>query len=290
MDAGYNEAVEKRRMCPNCRAFISITDRVCPYCDAQLGPRAVDVRGSQFAASLMPRANLTSFVILIINVTLFLIELIVNYRLSHAGPQALSFGTLVGLGAKYTPLIHSGQTWRLITAGFLHGGILHIAMNSWALFDLVGEVEQFYGTSRLVVAYVFSTFTGFLLSLLWSPGALSMGASAPCFGLIGIMLAMGLRQRSDPMAQAVRAYYSRWAVYALVFSFLPGIDIAAHIGGFLGGFLVGLLGGLPGLPNTPRETVWKVLAGLAIALTLYAFWQDYRFFSAFSRQMSNSVI
>jgi rhomboid protease GluP len=286
----YNEAVEKRRMCPNCRAFINVTDRVCPYCDAQLGPRAVDIRSSQTAASFMPRANVASIVILIINVTFFLIELIVNYRFFHAGPQALNFGTLVGLGAKYAPLIYSGQTWRLITAGFLHGGFLHIAMNSWALFDLVGEVEQFYGTSRLIVAYIFSTITGFFLSTLWHPGAPSLGASAACFGLIGIMLAMGLRQRSDPMAQAVRAYYSRWAVYALVFSFLPGIDIAAHIGGFVGGFLVGLLGGLPGLPNTPRETVWKVLAGLAIVLTLYAFWQDYRFFSVFSRQISGTVV
>jgi rhomboid protease GluP len=288
--SGYNEAVEKRRMCPNCRAFISITDRICPYCDAQLGPRAIDLRGSQIAASFLPRANVTSVVILIINVAFFLIELIVNYRLFNSGPQSLNFGTLVGLGAKYAPLVYGGQTWRLITAGFLHGGILHIAMNSWALFDLVGEVEQFYGTSRLIVAYIFSTITGFLLSLLWNPRVPSIGASAACFGLIGIMLAMGLRRRSDPMAQAVRAYYSRWAIYALVFSFLPGIDIAAHIGGFVGGFLIGLLGGLPGLPNTPRETIWKVLAGLAIALTLYAFWQDYRFFSVFTRQVSHTVV
>ena len=277
-------------MCPNCRAFINITDRVCPYCGAQLGPRAVDLRSSQIAASFLPRANVTSVVILLINITFFLIELIVNYRLFNSGPQSINFGTLVGLGAKYTPLIHSGQTWRLITAGFLHGGILHIAMNSWALFDLVGEVEQFYGTSRLIVAYIFSTITGFWLSLLWHPSAPSIGASAACFGLIGIMLAMGLRQRSDPMAQAVRAYYGRWAVYALIFSFLPGIDIAAHIGGFAGGFFIGLVGGLPNLPNSPRETVWKVLAGLTIAITLYTFWQDYRFFSIFAKQVSNTVV
>ncbi len=277
-------------MCPNCRAFIDITDRICPYCDAQLGPRAIDLRGTQFVSSFLPRANVTSSVILILNVSFFLIELIVNYRLFNSGPQALNLGTLVGLGAKYAPFIHAGQTWRLITAGFLHGGILHIAMNSWALFDLVGEVEQFYGTSRLIVAYIFSTFTGFLLSLLWYPHVTSMGASAACFGLIGIMLAMGLRQRSDPMAQAVRTYYGRWAVYALVFSFLPGIDIAAHVGGFAGGFLIGLIGGLPSLPNTPREKVWKVLAGLAIAITLYAFWQDYRFFYVFTKQISNTVV
>ena len=57
-----------------------------------------------------------------------------------------------------------GQWWRLITAGFLHGGILHILMNSWVLFDLGAEVEQIYGTSRLIVFYFVSTVTGFWAS------------------------------------------------------------------------------------------------------------------------------
>jgi rhomboid protease GluP len=171
----------------------------------------------------------------------------------------------------------------LITAGFLHAGFFHIAMNSWALFILVREVEQFYGTSRLIVAYVFSTFTGFWMSLLWSH-SLSLGASAACYGLIGIMLAMGLR-RKDPLAYAVRAYYGQWVVFGLLLSILPGIDIAAHIGGFIGGFVIGVAGGLPGLPNSPREVTWKVLAALAITLTLYAFVQDYMSYRLLLRQV-----
>jgi rhomboid protease GluP len=284
------KAVEKRRMCPNCRAFISISDRVCPYCGVNLGPRAIDLRASQFAASLLPRANLSSLIILVINIAFFLLELIVNYRIFGASPENLRLEVAIILGAKYGPLIHQGQYWRLITAGFLHGGFIHIAMNSWALFDLVGEVEQFYGTSRLIVAYIFSTITGFWLSMLWRPSSPSLGASAACFGLIGIMLAMGLRRRSDPLAQAVRAFYGRWAVYALAFSFLPGfsIDIAAHVGGLAGGFLIGLVGGLPGLPNTPRETVWKVLAGIVLAITLYALVQDYLTFQQFLAQIKRS--
>jgi hypothetical protein len=68
-------------MCPSCRAFITIGDRVCPYCGVQLGPRAVDMRPSEFAASFLPQANLTSIIILVINVAFFLAELAVNYRL-----------------------------------------------------------------------------------------------------------------------------------------------------------------------------------------------------------------
>ena len=134
------KAVEKRRMCPNCRAFISISDRVCPYCGVNVGPRAIDLRASQFTASLLPRANLSSLIILVINIAFFLVELIVNYRIFNASPENLRIEVAVILGAKYGPLIHAGQYWRLITAGFLHGRFIHIAMNSWALFDLVGEV------------------------------------------------------------------------------------------------------------------------------------------------------
>lgn len=271
-------------MCPNCRAFITTKDRVCPYCGVQLGPRAIDMRAAQLASSFVPRANLTSIIFLIINAAFFVAEIIASSRLTGGSPaNGVSSQALVLFGAKFAPLIHEGQWWRLITAGFLHAGFFHIAMNSWALWVLIGEVEQFYGTSRLIVAYVFSTFTGFLLSLLWSR-SLSLGASAACYGLIGIMLAMGLR-RNDPLSLAVRAYYRQWVIFGLLLSLLPGVDIAAHIGGLAGGFLVGLVAGLPGLPNSPREMVWKAMAGLAIAVTLYAFWQDYISYHALLRQI-----
>ena len=97
------------------------------------------------------------------------------------------------------------------------------------------------------------------------------------------MLAMGLR-RNDPLAQAVRAYYRQWVIFGLLLSLLPGVDIAAHIGGLAGGFVVGLVGGLPGLPNSPREMLWTTLAGLGIAITLYAFWQDYISYRILLRQ------
>ncbi len=265
-------------MCPNCRAFITTSDRICPYCGIQLGPRAVDMRATRFAASFIPQANLTSTVILVINLAFYLAEVVVSYKLTRS--TDISGQAAILFGAKYGPLIHAGQYWRLITAGFLHGSIMHILMNSWSLFILVREVEQFYGTSRLIFAYFFSTLTGFWLSYLWAPRSLSLGASAACFGMFGIMLAMGLRNRADPLAQAVRAHYGQWFVIGLVLSLMPGIDMAAHVGGFAGGFAVGWLGGLPGLPNTPRETFWRVLAGIAIAFTLYAWLQDLRSYHA----------
>ncbi len=281
-------------MCPNCRAFITIADRVCPYCNAQLGPRAIDMRASQLAASMMPRANLTSMIVLIVNCTLFLIEVVVGAQLSHTSVLGnvwnVNTAVAIILGAKQGQLIAAGQWWRLITAGILHGGLIHLAMNSYALWILVSEVEQFYGTGRLVVAYVVSTYVGFLFSYLGSPMVPSLGASAAAFGLIGIMLAMTIRRRSDPLVQMVRAQYGQWLIFSLVLSFYSRVDLAAHIGGLIAGFLIGLVAGLPGLPRSPRETLWKILATIAVLVVVYALIQDYFSFQALVRQMQNSDV
>lgn len=276
-------------MCPNCRAFITVTDRVCPYCGVQLGPRAIDLRASQFAASLLPRANLTATVFVIVNVAFYLAELILSYKLFNSSLGAFDPRVAALMGDKnayFIVVFH--QWWRLITAGFLHGGWLHIAMNAWTLFILVTEAEMFFGTSRVVVTYVFSTFTGFWLSMVWSPHSSSLGASAACFGYFGLMLSMVLRRRSDPLVQAVRSHYGQWLIFGLVLSILPGVDLAAHIGGLLGGFVVGLIAGMPGLPNTPRETLWKILAVAAVGITVYAFWLDYLSYHALIRQLGST--
>jgi hypothetical protein len=95
------------------------------------------------------------------------------------------------------------------------------------------------------------------------------------------MMAIGLR-RDNPMAQAVRNYYRRWAIYGIIFSFMPfmRIDIAAHLGGLAGGFIVGLVVGLPGLPTSPRERTMQAIAAFMVALTVYCFFADFRFFQA----------
>jgi rhomboid protease GluP len=241
----------------------------------QLGPKAIEVRTASAGLGL-PSAHATSIIILTINLALYLATTVASMRQGAGIVWSIPIQVLVDFGAKYTPYILSGgEWWRLITAGFLHGGILHILMNSWVLFDLIAEVEAFYGTSRLLVVYLFSTITGYLASMIFLPYSPSIGASAACFGLIGVMLAIGLR-RNNPMAQMIRAYYRRWAIYALVFSFLPGIDLAAHLGGLAGGFLFGLVAGLPGHPQSARERFWQIAAAVAVGITAFSFFLDFR--------------
>jgi rhomboid protease GluP len=218
---------------------------------------------------LIPHARFTTVMILLINTGLYLAMAVESARSGAGGGLDLDLQTLYRFGAKHGPPM---EWWRLITAGFLHGGLMHILMNSWVLFDLGTQVEDSFGTSRYLVIYFFSTITGFLGSLYWS-NALSVGASAGITGLIGAMIALGVRDRSAYGA-AVRSFYTRWALYTLVFglvaTFFFPIDNAAHIGGLAGGFIVAYVAGTPGF-SRPVERIWQIAAGLSIALTALAF-------------------
>jgi rhomboid protease GluP len=247
--------VDKRRMCPNCRAFVTTSDRICPYCQVPLGPRAVDRRNpGEILGGLIPHARFTTVMILLINGALFVAQYFLP-EVTQAGQSLPAF-------------MMQGQYWRLITAGFLHGGLLHILMNSWVLFDLGAEVESFYGTSRMIVFYVVSTITGFATSSHF--GHASVGSSAGIYGLIGAMLAFGFTDRSS-LGMQVKSLYTRWVIYGLALSFLPGIDFWAHVGGFSGGFIAGWLASTPRARLMWKEPLMKVLAGACIFATLVAF-------------------
>jgi rhomboid protease GluP len=253
-------------MCPNCRAFITTSDKVCPYCDMKLQPAAAQRRSpSPLLGGLIPHARFTTVVILLINTGLYIAMAI------HSG-SAMDFSgrTMLDFGAKWGPALQAGQWWRLITAGFLHGGLWHILMNSWVLFDLGAATEESYGTPRFLVFYIFSNVTGFYASYLWAPGSLSVGSSAGIFGLLGAMIALGVRDRTSYGA-AIRAHYVQWGIYALLLSALfSATDNAAHIGGLAGGFAVAYLAGTPRYSPT-AERLWEIAAGGVVLVTAIAF-------------------
>jgi len=182
----------------------------------------------------------------------------------------LSGSTLFLFGAKEPSYIFHGEWWRLITAGFLHASVIHIAMNSWGLYDLGAQAEEAFGSGRMLVIYVTSSITGFLASSIFAP-SLSVGASAGIFGLIGAMIAFGVNQRSS-VGSFVKSAYTRTAVWALVISFMiPYTDNWAHMGGLAGGFVVAYLAGHPSWSHPRQERYWNI-AGLAVsALVLVSF-------------------
>jgi rhomboid protease GluP len=251
-------------MCPNCRAFVTTSDKVCPYCEVRLGPPPrVRMNQGNILGGLIPQVRFTTVMILLINTALYIAN-----ELSpqiNVGGGKMGLVNLLGTSLPW-PMDH--EYWRLVTAGFLHGGIIHILMNSWGLFTLGAEVEQIYGTSRLMVFYFFSTVTGFLFSSL--AHNVSVGSSAGIFGLIGALLAFAVTDKSA-LGANVKAMYSQWLIFGLVMSFIPHVDFFAHIGGLAGGFVAGYLASTPRARLMWKEPLIRGLAAASLVLTAGAF-------------------
>ena len=273
--------MDNRRMCPQCRAFITAKDRVCPYCNEEVGERAIDRRSpADILGGLIPHNRFATVMILVVNFGLYIASVLYSMSSGNAGAfMDLDGQTLYRFGAKYPPSILAGEWWRLVTAGFLHGGLIHIAMNSWVLYDLGAQVEELFGSSRFLVFYLIATISGFAASTFWSP-AISVGASAGMFGLIGVMIALGVQSRTA-MGEAIRGMYVRWAIYGLLFGLLPyfHVDNAAHIGGLAGGFIGGYLAGVPGAVRVARETAWTWASRASLVVILYCFFRMYLSFA-----------
>jgi rhomboid protease GluP len=277
--------MDPRRMCPHCRAFITDRDKICPYCNEAVGPRYAErARAADVIGGLIPQARFNTMLILLINAGLFVATAIFSMKNGvGSGMGGFDGRILYAFGAKIGLQDLDGQWWRLVTAGFLHGGLLHILMNSWVLFDLGATVDAIYGAARMWVIYFAATVAGFYASAVFNPG-LSVGASAGLCGLLGAMIALGVRHR-NPVGAAIRGMYIRWAVYMLIFSFLPGVDIYAHIGGMAAGFVIAYMAHTPRAAG-PTETLWQAASWCCIILTVVSFLKMWLWFSHLPNIMS----
>jgi rhomboid protease GluP len=276
--------METRRMCPHCRAFITTGDRVCPYCNEPVAPKRMERPQGAILGGLIPHAGYLTVIILLINTGMYLATVLYSNNSGGGGNFLTADGrTVLIFGAKRADLIALGQWWRLIMAGYLHFGVIHILMNMWVLFDLGAQVEQIYGGARMLVIYFVANIVGFYASAVFYPYVASAGASAALFGLVGAMLAIGIRYRGSPAGDMIRSVYMRYMVYLILFSFIPGVDLAAHIGGLIGGFGIGYLADRPQHPGSWIERFWHIAAGGAIAITGFSFLKWYLWFRTFSQ-------
>ena len=151
---------------------------------------------------------------------------------------------LVALGALVPPLVWAGQWWRLASATFLHGNVLHFLLNGWALYQLGGLFEAWMGSSRMAWTYAASGLAGSLASLFFMRGGLSVGASGAIFGVLGALVGVLVRRRDRlrPQAKQLLAQLLMWAgINVFLGLSSPGIDNAAHLGGAAAGFALGLV-------------------------------------------------
>jgi len=150
---------------------------------------------------------------------------------------------LVRFGAKVPWLIAAGQYWRLLTAMFLHIGLVHLLFNSYALYSLGPQVESLFGRGRFLIIYLLSGLAGSVASYALS-ASLSAGASGAIFGLIAAMAVFvaGHRQMLGRRGSQALTNIVLVILFNLGLSFsVPGIDVWGHLGGLMGGSVVSWL-------------------------------------------------
>ena len=163
-------------------------------------------------------------------ITKFLtISLVVVYAL-----QSLLGDILIANFALFAPSVSQGKWWLLITAGFLHGSILHLFFNAYILWVVGGQLESIVGSIRFGIIYLVSLLGGSIASYLFSPfGTYSVGASGAIFGLMGAMLVVGRKIRIDI------SQITTLVILNVVLGFvISGIDWRAHLGGLFAGSLI----------------------------------------------------
>jgi len=157
----------------------------------------------------------------------------------------LDAATLVCCGAKDRDLIlHSGQWWRLASAGFLHADIVHLAVNLFALWNLGTLIEGLWGTRRFLVVYAAALVCGNLASLA-TTAPVSVGASGAIFGLFGALVVLATRHRRLIVPKARTRLLANLAIVLGVNIalgiYVPFIDNAAHAGGLVAGIAAALV-------------------------------------------------
>lgn len=145
-------------------------------------------------------------------------------------------------GAEFAPLTLADEGYRLITHMFLHGGLIHLLFNMYALFVVGSEVEQITGTRKFVLVYFLSGFAAALASLYFNLFGIGVGASGAIFGLFGFSLSYQLLQSREENRSVlpVLVNFFLFFIINLMFSKVMNADIAAHIGGLGAGVIIGL--------------------------------------------------
>ncbi|HEY7170484.1 MAG TPA: rhomboid family intramembrane serine protease [Vicinamibacterales bacterium] len=263
-------------VCPSCGSLVGVRDEQCYMC----GRRNPSLWG--FSPVLRTLGADLGFVPLVVGAStaLYLISLLAT------GPAALQMGggffsilspntrVLVMLGASGSvPVFVFGNWWTVLSATWLHGGLLHILFNMMWVRDVGPSTAEVIGPARTVIIYVVSGVCGFLLSSvagqylpplpLLQGARLTVGASASIFGLLGALVHYGRQSGSS----LIHGQAKQWALILFIFGLImPGIDNFAHAGGFIGGYAMSAFFN----PLTRERGDHMIVAAICLLLTFAA--------------------
>ncbi len=258
-----NRPARKSILCPNCRKIISTDESRCPHC-------GIATPGARWKNSPLTRGWGTGDqlvrIIIFANVGMYLFSLLVSA--SASGPMYLfSPGEAAYrlLGATGWAMVQDNGWWTLISANYLHGGVIHIFFNMFAFFQIAPLITRLYGPYRFFIIFSVSGAGGFLATY-YAGTPITVGASAALCGLIGAAIYYG-KDRGGLFGQTIYKQIGGWAIGILIFGFVvPRVDNWAHIGGMVTGALAALA---LGYNEKSRERLaHRTVAGACMIVTV----------------------
>ncbi len=271
---------KNHRRCGHCNGVLPIAERQCPYCGASLENYGALGR---LVDSILPEDAGVTKVLGGLAVGLYLV---IGLAAGGTGILAQSIYTLIHFGAGFTPAVLDGEIWRVVTPIFLHGGVLHIGFNLYALWLLGPVLERSFGRARYLIAFMLTGVLSTAAALGWkviAPSVFSVipfadriasasintpmvGMSGSLCGLLGMGVTAGHRVGNEA-GTAIRNRSLRWMGFLVVFGLIvPNVDNAAHLAGFVVGAAVGWILPLKDRPGYVAGWFWAGGAALCSLL------------------------
>lgn len=207
------------------------------YCDKGL-EYFENIISNKLAKSSTPllreiESHYITYGLIFINVLIFIICAIKSRNLMD-----INVYVLLEMGAKYRPIMmFTKEWWRLITCNFLHGGLVHLAFNMYALYYIGKQIEELYGRAKYLIIYILSGLGCSLLSYYLSPMSLSVGASGAIFGLLGALVVYAYNEKGRIQKGAISNLIFVIGINLLFGLSVNNIDNYGHIGGLLMGII-----------------------------------------------------
>ena len=168
-----------------------------------------------------------TYILIAINVLLYLIPILMG-----------NYDYIINKYCVHGPSIRIGEYYRLITGIFLHGSLIHLFFNVYALYVIGSQIENYFGRIKYLIIYIVSGLMGALFSMIFGGNVASIGASGAIFGLMGALLYFGYHYRVY-LGNVLKTQLIPLIIFNLFLGFiLNGVDNFAHIGGLIGGLLI----------------------------------------------------
>lgn len=201
---------------------------------------------------------------------------IITYSLITINIMIYVFGILSGTQNSlinqfciYAPFIRTGEYYRLLTGIFLHGNLLHLLFNCYALYIIGTQLESFLGKIKFFIIYFISGLSGALFSMIFGGNTASIGASGAIFGLMGSLVYFGYHYRVY-LGNIIKSQIIPLIIFNLLLGFMmTGIDNFAHIGGLIGGGLITIALGVKDKSTTFERINGWIITAIFLAFAIY---------------------